>query len=421
MLKFLSKISHLFNPPPEPLLELNLSTFPDWLEKEVARSSFSNYVPEYFRQLTELKTELQHKAKILRDKEIPEEHQKGTTPRVKTIVLGNKQHYVQAVEHFSEKISLPANLHPKSITELQQVHQFNQNLTQRLDDFSRISEKSYHAAKHLFYDEVDEIAQVFKAINDALGEFEQKSNDLTIMAEIEQNFAQLMQETCHKESLLQELQTKQNSIKKLASQHPELQENESKILNSTEYHDYLRLKEEEKELAVQLKQLNDQVYSFLSKLSKPLRKFQYGAKDKIIEAYLIDCVQAFWDDKELKIISILDALKESLQLNRISFDEKLQKSYLEQIQAKEELHQLKEQGKELQLQLQKTAQESWANSALTKLEQTRMKQQQMVQELFRSKTELSELQHKSEKINLMVLQDEISKSVKKIFNKKITL
>jgi hypothetical protein len=418
MLKFLSK---LFKTPEEPLTELNLSTFPAWFEKEVAQSSFSNYVPLYFQRLAELKEELQDKARILQETEIPEEHQKGTTPRVKTIVLGNKQHYVQAVEHFSERISLPANLHPKIITELQQVQQFNQNLNQRLDDFSRISEKSYHAAKHLFYDEVDEIAKVFKAINDVLLKCGQRAQELVIMIEIEQNFIKLRQETHHKENLLPEIQIKQETIKKLTSQYQELQEDERRILNSTEYHNYLKLKEEEKEQAVQLKQVNDKVYSFLSKLNKPLRKYQYDTKDKIIEAYLTDCVQAFWNDEKLKIIPILDALKESLQLNKISFEEKSQKSYLEQIEAKEELQEFKEQRKELQSQLQKIAQKLSANSALLELEQNQAKQKQVEQDIAQSKTELLELQQKLEKVSLVVLKDEISKSVNKIFNKKITL
>ncbi|MBI4983313.1 hypothetical protein HZC32_01595, partial [Candidatus Woesearchaeota archaeon] len=293
MLKFLSKLSQIFNPPPEPLTELNISTFPTWFEKEVAQSYFSSYVQKYLQQLAELKKELLDRAKLLQETEIPKEHQKGTTPRVKTIVLGNKQHYLQTVENFSEKISSHANSHPTSIAKLKQVQQFNQNLNQGLDNFSRLSEKSYHATKHLFYEEVDEIAKVFKAINDLLLEFEQKSMDLATMEMIEQNFAKLVQETHQKDDLFQEIQARQDMIKKLASQLEEIQRKENQILESAEYQNWLKLKEEEKKLAVQTKQLENQVYSFLSKLSKPLRKFQYGAKDKMIEAYLTDCVQAF--------------------------------------------------------------------------------------------------------------------------------
>ncbi len=421
MLKFLSKVSQLFKPIEEPLIELDLSTFPAWLEREVAQSNFPKYVPEYFQQLSELKRELLDKAELLQEKDIPEEHQKGTTPRVKTIVLGNKQHYVQAVENFAEKISPPANTPPKSIIELQQAHQFNQYLNQRLGDFSRLSEKSYHAAKHLFYEEVDEIAKVFKTINDLLLEFERKAQDLTIMNEIEHNFSKLVQETRLKESLLQEIKKQQTLIKELTSQHQETRENESKILNCAEYKHWLKLKEREEELAVQIKQLDDQVYSYLSKLSKPLRKFQYGAKDKLIDTYLTNGVQAFWNDEEMKILSILDALKESLQLKRISFEEKLQKNYLEQLQAKEELQELKTRGKELQQQNEKILQELSNNPTAAELEQTQTKQKQIEQDISKQEAQLSEMQHQLEKISLIPVQENISKLAKKIFNKSITL
>ncbi len=421
MLKFLSKVSQLFKPIEEPLIELDLSTFPAWLEHEVAQSNFSKYVPEYFQQLSELKKELQHKVKILHETEIPEEHQKGTTPRVKTIVLGNKQHYVQAVENFTEKISLSDNTHPTSIAELQHSHQFNQHLNQRLGDFSRLSEKSYHAAKHLFYEEVDEIAKVFKSINELVLEFERKAQDLTVMTEIEHNFSKLMQEIHQKDHLSQEIKNQQTVLKELNSQHQETQKNESKILNSTKHNDYLKLKEEEKELAGKVKQLNDKVYSYLSKLSKPLRKFQYGAKDKLIDAYLTDCVQAFWNDEEMKILSILDTLKESLQLNRISFEEKLQKSYLEQIKAKKELQELKTQGKELQLKNERILQDLSNNPTAAELEQTQTKQKQIEHDVSKQETQLSEMQHQLEKIDTNIFQENIPQLVKEIFNKKIRI
>lgn len=418
MFEFIKK---LFNPPAEPYQEFSIADFPAWLETEIAQSDFAGYAPEYLQQLAELKKELLNKARLLQEKELSEEYNKEVTPRVKTIVLGNKQHYLQAVEIFAEKINPPFNFQKKSITELKQVRQFNQNSIQKLNEFSHLSEKSYHAAKHLFYEEVDEIAKVLKTINELLLELEQKAQYLDSLENIEKSFAELKQELEKKEDLLQKIKEKQELLEKIKSEQEESQKKNNNLLESPEYHNLLRLKDEEKELTLQIKQLEYKVYSFVSKLSKPLRKFQYGADDKIIAAYLTDSVQAFEDDEELKIISILEALKESLELGRISFEEKLQKSYLEQIKFREELREFKAQRIELQKQKEKILSELSNNSISAELEQNQIQQKQVEQEISKEEAELPELGRKLEKINLELLQEKIAVLVKRLFKKNVKI
>ncbi|MFA6460752.1 MAG: hypothetical protein WCV90_00665 [Candidatus Woesearchaeota archaeon] len=417
MLKFLSK---LFRSQEEIIIELNLSTFPVWFEEQVIQSNFVKYLPNYFQQLPLLRQELLDKAKTLREKEIPEEHQK-MDHRVKTIVLGNKEHYLQAVDSFAEKMIIPTELSFTSLEDLQKAREFNQELNQRLDQFSHFTEKSYHAAKHLFYEEVDDLAKVFKEINALSRGFEQKSEDLVIMEKIKLDFSKLTQEREIKETLEKEIKEIQEQLQKLSTQEKTTQQKEESLLKSQEYQEYLNLKDKEQQLQTKIEELEREIHTFLFKLSKPLRKFQYSANDPIIEAYLTDSVKAFEEDEELKIILILETLKESLELGRISFEDKLQNNYLEQIREKERLKELKTRSKELKQEKEQLFQKITFHPAARELQETVSKRQQLKEEIFLKDKELLELQQKLQKINLKELQENIFIGTDKVFKKKIKI
>ncbi|MEK6937718.1 MAG: hypothetical protein AABX04_01610 [Nanoarchaeota archaeon] len=415
MFKFLT---NLFQKPEEVILELNPSNFLEWLEKEVAQSNFACYLPAYFKQLPILRQELQEKIKILREKEISEEH-KRMDPRIKTIVLGNRQHYLQAVENLAEKIILPSNLSFTSLEDLQKAQEFNHDLNQKLDQFSHFTEKSYHATKHLFYEEVDEIAKVLRTINSLLRECEQKFKDLILMEKIKQNFVELVQEKNKREDLLTTIKEVQEILQKLSIQEKKVQEEERKLLGSEEYNHYLNLKEKEQQLQAQLKERENEVHAFIFKLSKPLRKFQYSADDKILESYLTDSVKAFEEDEELKIVSILEALEESLKLGRITFEDKLQKNYLEQLQSRDKLKELKKKWKELVQEKERLVKEVNHHPTAKELQEKYSLIQQLKEDIPRQDKVLLELQQKLQKIDLVKLQKEISVNVEKTFKKKI--
>ncbi|MFH0700800.1 MAG: hypothetical protein V2A62_00015 [Candidatus Woesearchaeota archaeon] len=417
MLKFLT---NLFQKPEEVILELSSSHFLEWLEKEVAQSHFARYLPEYFRQLSQLKPELQEKTKILREKEISEEH-KRMDPRIKTIVLGNRQHYLQAVENFAEKMVIPADLLFTSLEDLKKAQEFNHDLNQKMNQFSHFTEKSYHAAKHLFYEEVDEIAKVLRNINSLLRECEQKSKDLILMQKIKQNFVELVQEKNKKEDLLIKIKEVQEILQKLSAQEKKAQEEEKKLLGSEEYNIYLNLKEKEQQLQAQLENTEREVHAFIFKLSKPLRKFQYSAENKLLESYLTDSVKAFEEDEELQIISILEALKESLKLGRIKFEDKLQKNYLDQLQSPDKLKELKKKWKELVQEKERLVKEITHHPTAKKLQKEYFLIQQLKEDLPRQDKILLELQQKLQKIDLEQLQKEISVNVEKTFKKKIKI
>lgn len=417
MLKFLSK---LFNPPEEVVIELNLSTFPAWFEEQATKSDFAKYLPYYFQQLLRLRQELLDKAKILREKDIPEEHQR-MNPRVKTIVLGNKQHYLQAVESFAGKMILPLNLSFTSLEDLQKAREFHQEFNQRIDLFSHFTEKSYHAAKHLFYEEVDDLANVFKEINSLSRGFEQKSEDLQIMEKIKHNFDELLQEKNIRESLLTEIKETQEEGQKLSAQENKVQNEENRILTSKEYQDYLGLKEKERLLQTQMVKLEREVHTFIFKLSKPLRKFQYSANDPILESYLADSVKSFDEDEELKIIPLLEALKESLELERIEVEDKLKKNYLEQIQAREKLRELKNKHKKWRQEKEQLVQEIINHPTARELQETKLRIRKLKDDRSNQDKELLELQQKLQKNGLNNLQEDISLFADKVFKKKIKI
>ncbi|PIN76973.1 hypothetical protein COV17_00105 [Candidatus Woesearchaeota archaeon CG10_big_fil_rev_8_21_14_0_10_36_11] len=350
-----TRIQKLFRkqkPVPEetvPVSELQV-----WFNTKVSQIGLDEYLQEYFTKINNIKIQLHEKIPVLQHQEIAEKDKKQVEDRVKNIVTGHKQHYCREMERFTDNI-LSLNKEWKTLEEYQDAIKFNTTLDTEIDELAKRTHKSYQATQHLFFDVVQDVFKSMGELNLLVKDFKKIITKYNIekFTEIQHLITTLHEETEKEKWLKRAIQEQNEQRITITHKTQQIQKKYNELIESKEYKDYIKLEEKQKQLDTQYKDIEHQIFSYFSKLSKALKKYEYIAlKSKQIQPYIDNSVHAFWDDTELHIIQILQGIhKNSTKLN---LDEKQQKNIVPLIEKAEAgyLNELKEKGHQLQQEKQ---------------------------------------------------------------------
>jgi len=179
---------------------------------------------------------------------------------------------------------------------------------------------------------VEAIFKTIGEINLLTKKFQEKKEIIKSILDSNNSIEKLQQAQQKKQLLEEEIKNKNKSLQKLEEQLEKEQTNLEKLKQSKDFSNYNELKKSLEDYQKTIRELEDQVYFFFSKLNKPLKKYERIAiSNKRITKYLEDSIRSFHQDKELKIIGDLTKLKESLQNRSINFDKKQTEKFIELI------------------------------------------------------------------------------------------
>lgn len=412
-------------------IELKKEELESWLNQQAAELNFQHYFTEYLKQVSDLKSELLKKAELLSQQDISETDQKQVNERVKNIVIGHKEHYAQEIERFSENMLLPSIDLPAidftTTEDYDKAVQFNEKLDEELNLLARRTAKSYQAAQHLFFDSVENLFKLLGKLTTLVKNFKIKVADDKIdqLAELKRAVSSLNERAGRKTSLVQEIKNKKEDLTLTEKSKSEKEKKLKQLIENKDYQQYLILKNKEDYFNQQDKDLEYKVFSFFSKLSKALKKQERlvldNAEKKLTNAYLDDSVQAFRQDSELKIITLLEKLKPNLLNNTLSIDEKQKKNVLELIDKSKQgyLLELQHQVQQLQQEKETLTQAIKENKASKDAEEIKQEIGRIASKIESLGKEIAELNAKLEKIEIEKNKQELIKIVKEIFKKEI--
>ncbi len=404
-----------------------------WLNRQATELNFQRYFTEYIKQISDLKSELLKKAELLSKQEISETDRKQVNERVKNIVIGHKEHYVQEIERFSENILLPAIDLPaidfKTITDYDQALQFNDKLDEELNLLAKRTAKSYQAAQHLFFDSVESLFKLLGKLTTLVKNFKIKvvGDKIGQLAELKRLVSSLNENVDKKKILEQEIKNKKEDLTLTEKNKSEKESKLKQLIENKDYQQYLSLKKEEDRLNQQNKDLEYKVFSFFSKLSKVLKKYEHLVLDhtvekKLISSYLDDGMQAFWQDSGLEIIAVLEELRQKLLNHSLQVDEKQKKNVLELIDKSKKGHllELQNQGQHLQQEKETLNQALKENKVSKDIEAIKNEINGINFKIGSLEKEIADLNLKVRKIELEKNKQELVQTVKEIFKKEIT-
>jgi len=419
MLNFLKKIFQKQEPEVE---KVKLSELLSWLEQKTDKLEFNNYLKHYFTRISKLKEELIGKIEQLSKSEVSKEY-KNTEERVKNIVKGHRDQYVKEISRFTESLVSLEKKDLRSLEYYQKTADFNKEINQKIESTAKRTAKSYQATQHLFFKDVEEVFKSMGEINLLVKEFENKVKEAKIegIKKVKDHFKQIEQDKEKKKNIVKEVEETNETVVKLKKELEGKKKEQKELENSKEKENYLKLKSEEKELKEKVNNQEQIVFSYFSKLSKALRKYERVALDsKLISKYLDNSVKTFIDDKELKIKEILQGLKKSL--DSLNFDDKQKKNVLELIEKSETdyLNSLIKVIEELNQEEEKLVEKINNNTIIEKIENKSKEVKQLQNQVELKESELVKFSSTLENINIENIKEKIKTGIKEVFNIEIT-
>jgi len=419
MLNFLKKI---FQKQEQEIEEVKLSELLSWLEQKTDKLEFNSYLKHYFTRISKLKEELIGKIEQLSKSEVSKEY-KNTEERVKNIVKGHRDQYVKEISRFTESLVSLEKKDLRSLEYYQKTADFNKEINQKIESTAKRTAKSYQATQHLFFKDVEEVFKSMGEINLLVKEFENKVKEAKIegIKKVKDHFKQREKEKEKKKNIVKEVEETNETVVKLKKELEGKKKEQKELENSKEKENYLKLKSEEKELKEKVNNQEQIVFSYFSKLSKALRKYERVALDsKLISKYLDNSVKTFIDDKELKIKEILQGLKKSL--DSLNFDDKQKKNVLELIEKSETdyLNSLIKVIEELNQEEEKLVEKINNNTIIEKIENKSKEVKQLQNQVELKESELVKFSSTLENINIENIKEKIKTGIKEVFNIEIT-
>jgi hypothetical protein len=419
MLNFLKKI---FQKQEQEIEEVKLSELLSWLEQKTDKLEFNSYLKHYFTRISKLKEELIGKIEQLSKSEVSKEY-KNTEERVKNIVKGHRDQYVKEISRFTESLVSLEKKDLRSLEYYQKTADFNKEINQKIESTAKRTAKSYQATQHLFFKDVEEVFKSMGEINLLVKEFENKVKEAKIegIKKVKDHFKQIEQDKEKKKNIVKEVEETNETVVKLKKELEGKKKEQKELENSKEKENYLKLKSEEKELKEKVNNQEQIVFSYFSKLSKALRKYERVALDsKLISKYLDNSVKTFIDDKELKIKEILQGLKKSL--DSLNFDDKQKKNVLELIEKSETdyLNSLIKVIEELNQEEEKLVEKINNNTIIEKIENKSKEVKQLQNQVELKESELVKFSSTLENINIENIKEKIKTGIKEVFNIEIT-
>lgn len=423
MFDFIKKLFQNKKLPPNHLL---LNEVESWLDVEVSRLSFRQYLPSYYAEVQFIKGQLTQQVTSLQEQPLAAKDKEQVSGRVQHIVIGHRDSYVREIKLFLGTLKIPEKGNFSSLRDFQDAITFNDDLNQKLGELALKTEKSYHAAQHLFFEPVENIFKLLGQLNTLVANFKYKIKEMPI-EKIERCYRLLFEteNSLNQEKHWQdEVLVKEELIKTLQQDLKSKENSYLKMVESSEHQHFQDLQQQEQKARQNYAAVEDEIFTFFAKLNKPLRKYEHIALDsKPIEHYLENSVDALFQGEEFKIVSVLQALKQNLLDGSLLFDEKQRNSFVELIEKAERgyVPGLLSRGKGHRQELQNLKSEIQKTTISSELQTAEREILELKNTLAKVEKEREELQSKIKNAESLQLKQELQQLINNVFKKEMII
>jgi hypothetical protein len=299
--------------------EIKLGNIKDWLNNELKdryekRDSIIKGVQEC---IGNIKSDLD----FLEGIDFPQD----TEPRIKTRVIGNISNYIRQARLFIEKIE------PKEIFSIEDIEKYCGLFNDELNNFNKSSIKNFYLIQLMFRNEMGKIANDIKTLESDVKSLNELSHGdkFVFVSEIFNKVRDLESSVRVASDIEDQLKKLRLDEKNILEDIEDINKKIDEFKNSSEYRDYEDLEKNKELLEKQITDIKNEVVTLFSNVDRGLRKLKHIEESKIIDMYLESPLNIF-HDKELKILDILESLKDAINTKKIDFNEKNDK-FLENI------------------------------------------------------------------------------------------
>jgi len=294
--------------------DISFDKIGEWLDSLSGKVIGSDEFKVILANITEQKNQLKENIELLETSEL---QNKNIPQRHKDIKEANRTSYIRRLNQLLEEITLSGA--GKEILE------FCYSFDGLLNSFSKDSMRNYYILKEFFSEltgkisaNIKEIDTNVKKLNLLLGQAGIQHLDVVRhkIGEIkkEENIRQDLKKSIH--DINNEMIQEDNQIKEISKQ---IQDQ----LTSDDHKKFRELKNDIGVINDRLKTLELKWDHFFAVIQSALKKYERIAiDDKIIRSYLGDHFQTLVDDKEFKILDIVDQMKTLIEKDKITLKDK---------------------------------------------------------------------------------------------------
>ncbi len=308
-------------PPKSPAGEFTVEELNVWLAEQKSQEyeSLGKKTGELQKLVLEEKETLKANLQVLqkaepRNKDLPE--------RIKHVMEGNRQIYLQKTNALLEKLVLPKRT--------EELLSFIKEFDKELDHFDRSISKSHQIMEEIFQEKASVIAKGIKKIDKSFKEIDShiKGSKLEGISRIQEDLAALLSMKSHslerKKSILHEKE-ELSAIKK------EISRKEARLAGLQKEDEYVQLQKslaEKEKIQKEISDLRSRIRGIFSEVEPALKKYENLSQSKLSLEYLTDPIEALHRDEGLEIAKIFQAAHKAILAGEITLKDKKREKIL---------------------------------------------------------------------------------------------
>lgn len=295
-----------------------------WFDNKVKErlENFDNDVKILFEGVENRKEIIRQRIEVLEKAEVKDPDK--IENRIKNIVLGHRDNYIRSLNIFLNAIIIPEE---KTLSE---ATKFNKLLKEKLDEFGKATVKSYGASQHLFSNEIQQVVNGLKDLNDLSKNFDLvvEKNKLNEIEIVKIMIDLLYKKTKEKEKLKENLELQQGKLNVLKENKNKKVDEVAALEKGDDYQTYIGLKEKKENIESQIRENQSRFLQIFAQLERALRKYEHVALENLdlIRDYLENPINAFFKDADLIFLKILDGVKRNLETGLGLKESKMEKT-----------------------------------------------------------------------------------------------
>lgn len=309
----------------EEIEEIKLDGLNDWVDsyyKDIS-DNIKSKLAGVMRKITNEKKKSKENLEVLNNVEL---RNKNVPERVKQIIDGNRETYIQKVNMLIEKIDLPSDF--------DKIIEYCDSFDKNLEFFGKNTLRSYNVLQEFFGDESRAIAEnvrnMGKLIKDAKSILEEAKMDKII--ELKDKISKIEQKVMRKIELKENVQLKKNELKTIGDKIYENGSEIKKIEEGIEYKRFIELIDKKRILKQKVSELKKGLWHSFSVIEPALKKYERITLNKeLTEEYLINSLKTLLNDLELNIVKLLEKMKIAIIDKKIELKDKKMKKVLNEL------------------------------------------------------------------------------------------
>jgi hypothetical protein len=246
------------------------------MEKEF--EPLKDSVKKEFANLQLIADDMQNKLKILEDATYPEK----TYPIIIRKSVGSRKNFVDKMNFLIIQLQKPTR------EDIDSIMSFHEEIDKLINVVNLETVKDYASVKILFERESKEVVQTFfqiveidNRLENMLRSFKESNIKLLKVKELVANISELTQELNRNESSKLE-----NKLRETEEEEKRILDELEKLSESDEWKNLLEMKDIQEEIRQKMKNRKADLISYLSQVELPLKKYNWSAKNKVLDYYL---------------------------------------------------------------------------------------------------------------------------------------